>query len=89
MRAVIGVALAGAIGALARWGLGTWFGQRFPGFPWGTLFINVSGSFMLGLLFVLLTDRLGVSSTTRLALTTGLMGAPTPPSPPSRWRRSG
>jgi hypothetical protein len=39
------------------------------------LFINVSGSFLLGLLFVLLTDRLGASPTTRLALTTGLMGA--------------
>ena len=75
VRAVIAVALAGAVGALARWGLGAWFGQRFPAFPWGTLFINVSGSFLLGLLFVLLTDRLGASPTTRLALTTGLMGA--------------
>jgi CrcB protein len=55
--------------------LGSWFGQRYPGFPWGTLFINVSGSFVLGVLFALLVERAGASPTVRIALTTGLMGA--------------
>lgn len=75
MPAVIAVAVAGATGALARWALATWAGNRWPGFPWGTLLVNVTGSFALGLLFVLLTERTGVSSTTRLALTTGFLGA--------------
>ena len=75
MRTVLGIAVAGAFGALARWGLGTWIGERFSGFPWATLVINVSGSFLLGLLFVVLTERTTASPAMRLTLTTGLMGA--------------
>ena len=75
MRTAVAIGAAGAVGALARWGLGSWFGQRFPTFPWGTLVINVSGSFVLGLLFVVLVERGIGSSTTRLALMTGLLGA--------------
>ena len=37
--------------------MGSWFGQRFPSFAWGTLVVNVSGSFVLGLLFALLIER--------------------------------
>jgi CrcB protein len=75
MRTGIAIAVAGALGALARWGLGTWFGQRFPTFPWGTLVINVSGSFVLGVLFAALVERGVGSPTTRIALMTGLLGA--------------
>jgi CrcB protein len=73
MRTVLAVALAGALGALARWGVGSWFGNRFPSFPWGTLVINVSGSFVLGVLFAVLVER-NIGSM-RVALMTGLMGA--------------
>ncbi len=75
MRAALAIAVAGAVGALARWGVGSWFGQRFPTFAWGTLVVNVSGSFVLGVLFALLIERASGSPTMRLALTTGLMGA--------------
>jgi CrcB protein len=75
MRTVLAVALAGALGALARWGVGSWFGNRFPSFPWGTLVINVSGSFVLGVLFAVLVERNIGSATMRVALMTGLMGA--------------
>ena len=75
MRTALAIAIAGAIGALARWGVGSWFGQRFPSFAWGTLVVNVSGSFVLGLLFALLIERAAGSPTMRLALTTGLLGA--------------
>ena len=75
VRTALAIAVAGAFGALARWGVGTWFGDRFPSFAWGTLVVNVSGSFLLGVLFAVLIERTGASPTLRLALTTGLMGA--------------
>ena len=75
MRTVLAVALAGAVGALARWGIGAWFGQRFPSFPWGTMVINVSGSFILGVMFAVLVERNIGSPVLRVALMTGLMGA--------------
>ena len=75
MRTVLAVAIAGAIGALARWGIGAWFGHRFPSFPWGTMVVNISGSFILGVMFAVLVERNIGSATSRLVLMTGLMGA--------------
>ena len=76
MRTVVGIAVAGALGALARYGLGGLVSERFPGaFPWGTLVINVTGSFVLGFLFVLLTERLQVAPAMRTSLTIGFLGA--------------
>lgn len=44
---LVWVALAGSAGALARWLVDGWLGQRR--FPWATLLVNVSGSLLLGL----------------------------------------
>jgi CrcB protein len=44
------------------------------GFPFGTMFINVSGSFLMGLLTELLALRLGLSQHWRLFITTGFLG---------------
>ena len=70
VRTVVWIGIAGALGS-ARYGLGTAVGQRFPNFPWGTLVINVSGSFALGMLFVVLTERTTASPELRSALTIG------------------
>ena len=49
---------AGA-GGLARYLAGTWIMAKYGGrFPLGTLVINVSGSFLIGVLMTLLTERL-------------------------------
>ena len=75
MRTIVGVGIAGALGALARYGLGSLVNERFPNFPWGTLLINVSGSLALGFLFVTLTERSLMSASTRTILTIGFLGA--------------
>ena len=75
VRTAIGIGIAGACGALARWAVSAWFGRRFPDFPWGTLVINVTGSFLLGMVFVVLTERSTASPVLRMSLTTGLLGA--------------
>ena len=52
--------VGGAVGTLLRSGLGTWFNTQpwAQGFPFGTLFINVSGSFVLGAAAVVILERL-------------------------------
>ena len=76
MKIIIGIAVAGAAGALARYGLDGLVSDRTGGsFPWGTLVVDVTGSFLLGLLFVLLTERLPVSSSVRTTLMIGFVGA--------------
>ena len=76
MRTLLGVAFAGALGALARYGLGTLISERYPGaFPLGTFVINVTGSFLLGFLFVVLTERAGLSPALRTTVTVGFLGA--------------
>jgi CrcB protein len=73
---VIGIAVAGAFGALARYELEGAVSRRWPGaFPWGTFVVNVSGAFALGLVFVLLTERMSVDPWLRSALTIGFLGA--------------
>ena len=45
-----------------------------PGFPWGTLLVNIAGSLAMGLLTGYLTFRAGLPQSWRLFLTTGLLG---------------
>jgi CrcB protein len=48
------VAIGGAAGAVSRAAIGMWAMRIGGGFPWWTLLVNASGSFLLGLLMVLL-----------------------------------
>ena len=52
-RLLVAVALGGAVGALARWGLTSAFAADGDTFPWATFAINVAGSFALALLLAL------------------------------------
>ncbi len=54
-----GLVSAGSIlGGLLRWGVGSAFGTLGSAFPWGTLFINVSGSLFLGWFSTVLSEKL-------------------------------
>jgi CrcB protein len=70
-----GFVVAGAVGAPARYLLDDAISSRTQGvFPWGTLVINVSGSFLLGLLTGLALFH-GFPATPKLILGTGFCGA--------------
>ncbi len=74
---LVSIALAGAAGTLARYGVATLAVRAAPTFPYGTLAVNVLGSFLLGALMrfgVGAADGAGVPSTLRLALTIGFCG---------------
>lgn len=69
------VALGGALGSLARYGVNVWTARAFgPAFPWGTLTVNVAGGFVMGLIAALLALRGGEAGEARLFLMTGVLG---------------
>src|SRR5258708_32525767 len=71
---VIVVGLAGAVGALSRYLLGRFIAERAGSrFPVGTLVINLSGAFVIGLLFALLSHKL-ISPIVQITLATGFLG---------------
>ncbi len=70
------IVLAGAgLGGVARYALGSWIMTRSGArFPLGTFVINVSGSFLIGLLMSLLTERWQPHPHWRLFLVVGVLG---------------
>jgi len=69
------VALGGAIGSVMRYLASIlaalWFGAEFP---YGTLIVNLSGAFIIGLVQELGTETVLIPDTARIFLTTGMMG---------------
>jgi CrcB protein len=71
------VALGSALGGVARFWLSGLVGQRFgESFPWGTMFVNVTGSFVIGLVGTLTgpEGRLLVPSDARIFVMVGICG---------------
>jgi CrcB protein len=69
------VLAGGGLGSLARYLAGTWIMAKYGGrFPAGTLVINVTGSFLIGVFMTLLTDRLQPHPNWRLFLVVGILG---------------
>ncbi len=69
------ICFGGAVGTGARYLVSGWMLRWFgSGFPYGTLAVNLIGSFLVGVLMHIGLTVEGVSPTLRLALTTGVMG---------------
>jgi len=74
VRALAAIFVGGALGALARVGLGLLLPAPAGTWPWATFAINISGSFLLGYFATRLQDRLPQSTYRRPLLGTGLCG---------------
>jgi CrcB protein len=76
MREFVTIGVGALLGANMRYWVANYFAARLgPDFPYGTLFINITGSFLLGLVLTLLANRLVVDPGYRLLLGTGFLGA--------------
>jgi CrcB protein len=70
------VGIGGFFGAIARYWLGGVIDQKMGSrFPYGTLVINISGSFLLGLIMTVLTERTHLSPNWRYLVPIGFIGA--------------
>ena len=69
------ICLGGALGTGARYFLSSWMhGALGASFPFGTLAVNVIGSFLIAVLMFVGTETSAMTETTRIVLTTGIMG---------------
>jgi len=75
-RELLAVFLGGGIGSVARYAVGLLFVQRFgPGFPYGTLAINLAGCLVIGMVVQIAQTRaLGLSPLVRVFMTAGVLG---------------
>jgi CrcB protein len=75
MPVIVGVALGGALGASARYGLDRAIEARSDSvFPWATFVINLSGCFLIGLVSATLIDRHHLPAWLRVGLVVGVIG---------------
>ncbi|NLI75986.1 MAG: fluoride efflux transporter CrcB [Candidatus Riflebacteria bacterium] len=76
MTQAILVMVGGSLGALSRYGISLLAVSLFgTNFPWGTLIVNLSGSFLIGLALSLAERHLVVGPAARLFFVTGFLGA--------------
>jgi len=76
MKMILYIACGGAVGAVLRYGasLGV-YSLLGRGFPYGTLFVNVTGSLLMGLLSIAMLERFNVGPEWRAAILVGLLGS--------------
>jgi CrcB protein len=72
----LAIAIGGALGSVARYGLSTWiFDITNHKFPYATLLVNVAGSFIMGILFVVIVEKAAMSDEMKSLLMIGFIGA--------------
>ena len=81
MKHIIMIAIGGALGAVSRHGLGNWINtlpisKLTHGYlPYGTLTVNVIGSFLIGIMYVLITEKMSLHADWRNVVIIGFLGA--------------
>ncbi len=76
MKQIFAIAIGGALGALLRyWISGFIYANISRSFPWGTLAVNIIGSFFIGFLSIFFSDRFDVSNEWKNFWIIGLLGA--------------
>ena len=70
----LAVALGGAIGSVARYGLSVWGASAGGRLPWGTLVANGAGSLAMGAVMYLVVERAGIPEWLRLFVAVGILG---------------
>lgn len=73
---ILSIGIGGAFGAIARYLINiSPLSSVFQKFPFPTFIINITGSFLIGFLLILLTDKFAVSENFRFAIMVGFLGA--------------
>ncbi len=76
MNQVLAIAIGGALGALSRyWVVGLVSSLFSRAFPFGTLTVNIVGSFLIGLCYVVIVEKLAVAAEWHAILMVGFIGA--------------
>ena len=76
MSNILLIAVGGSLGALTRYGATLLAARLFgAGFPWGTLFVNLAGCFLIGVAFALAERGAWMGPSARLFFVTGFLGA--------------
>lgn len=75
MRALLFVGIGGGIGSIFRYALSLFIGRHVPlAFPLGTFLVNITGCFLIGVFYSLVTKYTGFNPEWRLFLITGICG---------------
>jgi CrcB protein len=72
---VAALAVGGSLGAVARYAVSLALPTVTGRFPWGTVAINVSGSFVLGFLLIVIIEQFPLGRLARPVIGTGIIGA--------------
>ncbi len=76
MKMILFIAFGGAAGAVMRYGASVGvYSLLGRGFPYGTMFVNVTGSLLMGVLSIVLLDRFNIGAEWRAAILVGLLGS--------------
>jgi CrcB protein len=76
MKTLLLIACGGAFGAMLRYGASVGvYSVLGRGFPYGTLFVNITGSLLMGFLSIVMLDRFNVGPEWRAAILVGVLGS--------------
>jgi len=76
LKTILLIAVGGALGAVMRFlSQVTVYELVGRGFPYGTLFVNVTGSFLMGLLSIFLVEKFNLGAEWHMAILIGVLGS--------------